>query len=211
MSRQETIVLFTRYPLAGKNKTRLIPALGPEGATELHRQMTQSIVTTLQACQRANNFELEICYTGGTLELMQTWLSSCHYFSKQVGDNLGSRMCSALITRHRQGKSVCLMGTDCPDISCRIIEEAFSALAICDLVLGPSHDGGYYLIGCSPSINEEIIPALFSGISWGGPDVLATTQKKIALAGKTCHLLPILHDIDTPEDLQYLGHYSNTQ
>jgi hypothetical protein len=103
------------------------------------------------------------------------------------------------------------MGTDCPDISCAIIEEALSALATNDLVLGPSYDGGYYLIGCSPLLNEDIIPTFFSGISWGGPDVLATTQKKITLAGKTCHLLPTLHDIDTPEDLQYLGYYPNAQ
>ena len=211
MSRQETLVLFTRYPIVGKNKTRLIPALGPEGATELHRQMTQSIVTRLQACQRINRFDLAICYTGGTLELMQAWLSSCDCFSRQVGDDLGSRMRSALINHHRQGRPVCLMGTDCPDISCSIIEEAFSALATCDLVLGPSYDGGYYLIGCNPLLNKDVISALFSGISWGGPDVLATTQKKIALAGKTCHLLPILHDIDTPEDLQHLGYYPSTQ
>lgn len=208
---QETLVLFTRYPVPGESKTRLIPALGNDGAAEIHRLMTQTILSKLQNGGTNSLCTLEVCYTGGTLELMQTWLGTSISLTRQIEGDLGCRMGATLTAHHRQGRAVCIIGSDCPSITSTIIDEAFTSLTKCDLVIGPCHDGGYYLIGCNPALAGNVIPALFSEIKWGGPQVLNDTIKNIAAAGKSCHLLPTLHDIDTPEDLRHFDYHPSPE
>ncbi len=208
MTKQQTILFFTRYPLPGASKTRLIPALGSRGAADIHRQMTQLMLGTLLTC---GNYHLKICYAGGTLPLMRDWLGDELSYSRQTSGDLGERMREALISQHQQNRPVCLVGSDCPHLSCDIITEAFSALFQHDLVIGPSYDGGYYLIGCSPALDSRFIPTLFKDITWGDECVLDQTIQIINRAGKSLHLLPRLHDIDTPEDLRYFSYHPGTE
>jgi len=208
MTKQQTVALFTRYPVPGASKTRLIPALGPEGAASLQRRMTETAVATVRGCA---GWQLQICYTDATLTEMQSWLGPDLEYRRQADGDLGQRMAAVLIALHRQGRPVCLIGSDCPDLTTVILEEAFSALERNDFVLGPSHDGGYYLVGCRPACDQTLLPRLFEDITWGRDDVLARTLDRIRTFGATAHLLPRLHDIDTPEDLRYLGHHPDAQ
>lgn len=96
-----------------------------------------------------------------------------------------------------------LIGSDCPEITVEIILQAFQALENYDAVIGPSTDGGYYLIGlCHPRAE------LFQGIDWGTEVVFHQTIKKMQALQLSCHILPALRDIDVPEDLHVLLPYT---
>ncbi len=196
MSR-ECLIVFTRYPEPGKTKTRLIPALGAEGAANLHRQMTEQTLAQVKKLQDEHPLGVEVHFTGGNQQLMQSWLGAdvvCRYQSE--GD-LGFRMASAFQTAFSSGKlSVAIIGTDCPSLSAKIIAQAFGALTNHDLVLGPAEDGGYYLIGL-----RQLIPELFTGITWGTSEVLQNTVDVAQKLDLEISYLPILADIDRPEDL----------
>ncbi len=208
MTTQQTILFFTRYPLPGATKTRLIPALGADGAAAIQRTMTRVILDTLRSCGR---YRLEICYAGSTRASIAQWLGDELCYARQGDGDLGERMREALFRHHHKKRPVCLVGSDCPHLSCTIISEAFSALTLSDLVIGPSYDGGYYLIGCSPALESSFLPALFRDIDWGKACVLEQTIAIINQAGKSLHLLPRLHDIDTPEDLRYFSYHPDPQ
>jgi len=208
MTTQQTILFFTRYPRPGESKTRLISALGARGAAKIQRYMTRLILDTLLCC---GNCRLEICYDGATQAEMMDWLGHELSYIRQSDGNLGERMREAITRQHRKRRPVCLLGSDCPDLSCAIINEAFSALFRHELVIGPSYDGGYYLIGCSPVLDSGLIADLFTDIDWGEEHVLEQTIKIISQAGKSLHLLPTLHDIDTPEDLRYFSYRPDSE
>jgi rSAM/selenodomain-associated transferase 1 len=89
-----------------------------------------------------------------------------------------------------------IIGTDCPDVNQNFIEEAFGALNSQDVVLGPARDGGYYLIGLSQSF-----PMLFNHIDWGSDRVLTQTKKIIKQENLSVYDLPVLTDVDRPDDL----------
>ena len=190
------VILFGRYPVPGRTKTRLIPALGPVGAAELQRRLTQkSLYTILQTHLPASS--VEFCYTGGTPHQVKRWLG-CHGigFSRQTGDDLGSRMANALRAAFRRGdRFVVLAGTDIPAMTADHIRTAFRALQHHDMVLGPSRDGGYWLIGMCRPLD------IFRDIPWGDADVLARTLAHAARQDLTVHQLEPLDDIDTEADL----------
>lgn len=194
---QECLIVFTRYPEPGKTKTRLIPALGAEGAAAFHRQMTEYTLAQVRELQREHTLSVEVHFAGGNQQLMQGWLGSDVIYRPQPEGDLGFRMASAFQTAFKSGKSgVVIIGTDCPSLSAKIIAQAFSVLVNNDLVLGPAQDGGYYLIGLC-----QLIPELFTGVTWGTSEVL---QKTVDIAQKltlSINYLPVLADVDRPEDL----------
>jgi rSAM/selenodomain-associated transferase 2/rSAM/selenodomain-associated transferase 1 len=190
------LILFGRYPVPGRTKTRLIPALGPVGAADLQRRLTQkSLNTILQTHLPASS--VEFCYTGGTSHQVRRWLGRRGIgISRQTGEDLGSRMANALGAAFRRGyRPVVLVGTDIPSMTAGHIQNAFQALRRHDIVLGPSRDGGYWLIGMGRPLD------LFRDIPWGGADVLARTLAQAAGQGLTVHQLEPLNDIDTETDL----------
>ncbi|BAS57439.1 conserved hypothetical protein [Leptolyngbya boryana IAM M-101] len=193
---QEQLIVFTRYPEAGKAKTRLIPALGEVGAAELHRQMTER---TIEKC-RSLTCQLCIHFTGGTLEQMQDWLGyDLCYYPQHSGD-LGDRLTHAFQTAFDQGaKSAIAIGTDCPNLTSEILALAFSNLKTHPITIGGATDGGYYLIGCN-----RFVPDVFQNIQWSTDIVFQQTIEIVKRLGLSIAELPILHDIDRPEDLQYL-------
>lgn len=196
MSR-ECLIVFTRYPEPGKTKTRLIPVLGAEGAATLHRQMTEHTLAQVRELQSEHPLSVEVHFAGGNQQLMQDWLGSDVVLQPQPEGDLGLRMASAFQTALESGKSgVAIIGTDCPALTAKIMAQAFGALTQHDLVLGPAQDGGYYLIGL-----RRLIPELFAGISWGTSEV---RQKTVDIAQKLdlkISYLPLLADVDRPEDL----------
>jgi uncharacterized protein len=190
------LILFGRYPVPGRTKTRLIPALGPAGAADFQRRLTQeSLATILQTGLPPSS--VAFCYTGGTLCQVKRWLGRHGIgFSRQTGGDLGSRMANAIGAALDQGeRSVVLVGTDIPAMTAEHIQTAFAALRSHDVVLGPSRDGGYWLIGMRRQAD------LFRGIPWGSTDVLARTLAQAMRQGLTVCQLEPLDDIDTPADL----------
>ncbi len=199
-SSRERVVVFTRYPEAGKTKTRLIPRLGPEGAASLQRAMTEHVIQQVRELRKDRTISVEVRYKGGNLELMSRWLGLDMLYRKQSGQDLGARMLTAFQEAFDQGEeSVLLIGTDCPDITGEILEKGFQELLKSDLVFGPAADGGYYLVGMKRSY-----PLLFSGILWGTASVLDQTVEKAGIQRLSVAFVARLQDVDRPEDLDVL-------
>jgi len=199
-----TLILFTRYPEPGATKTRLIPALGPQGAASLQRWMSERTLGLAQAfCQR-QGIPLEVHFEGGGEEAMREWLGP-QTFTPQVGSTVGERMDHSFALAFSAGvKRAVIIGSDCPGLTVEILEQAFASLTGCDLVLGPARDGGYYLIGLT-----KPRPFLFTDIPWGTAAVLHQTLDRAR--SLTISQLPPLHDIDRPEDLAHLDYHPHPQ
>lgn len=210
-SSTDTILLFTRYPHPGKCKTRLIPEYSAKTAAEIHRQLvSQSHKTISNYLAQHKHTAYHIYYTGASAKEMRQWLGK-QSFSKQQGENLGDRMAGALSSTLQQKERCLLMGSDCPSITPELLQNAFTALQKKDIVLGPAYDGGYYLVGMNKTVSPKLIERLFSDIPWGSETVLATTIDRIKELQLAFQLLPKLHDIDTPDDLQYFNHHSHAE
>ncbi len=193
----ECLIIFTRYPEPGKTKTRLIPALGAEGAATLQRQMTEHTLAQVKELQAKRLVSVEVYFVGGNQQLMQSWLGTSVIYRQQGDGDLGRRMAIAFQTALEAGKQrVVVIGTDCPDLKAEVMVKAFHALEQHDLVLGPAQDGGYYLIGLC-----RLIPELFTGISWSTAEVLQQTMSIAQRLELAVAYLPRLSDVDRPEDL----------
>ncbi len=201
----DKLIIFTRYPEAGKTKTRLIPALGPDGAADLQRLMTEYTLKQAKALLDffPENLDIEIRFAGGDEAKMQGWLGGGNkitYRPQSEGD-LGVRMLAAFTDAFNIGmERVIIIGIDCPDLDAAILKQAFEQLQSHDLILGQAADGGYYLIGL-----RRLIPELFTGIDWGSDRVLSQTLTIAKNLGFPWQLLPELADIDRPEDLHILA------
>lgn len=190
------LILFGRYPVPGKTKTRLISALGALGAAELQRRLTEKSLETMLTPGRCPA-PVEFCHTGATHARVRRWLGPQPVrLSRQKGRNLGERMRLAIYGAMDQGcRQVVLMGTDIPQLTPDHLEAAFDALARTDMVLGPSRDGGYWMVGLRRKAD------IFQGIEWGGPRVLDQTMALARKLGLTVSCLPALDDMDTKADL----------
>jgi uncharacterized protein len=193
------LMLFTRYPVAGQTKTRLIPHLGPEGAAALQRRMTEHILNQITAAARQLPLVLEVHFSGGSLAQMQDWLGDrpTVTYHSQAGGNLGDRLIAAFCQSFEAGRRGAIaIGSDCPALGLDHLSAAVEALKHVDVVIGPATDGGYYLIGLSQPQS-----ALFQTIDWGTDRVLTQTLAAAADQGLSVELLTPLTDIDLPEDL----------
>jgi len=201
----DRLIIFTRYPEPGKTKTRLIPALGPEGAAELQRNLTEHAVATAVDRPRrgvSTRPSLEVRFAGATRRAMENWLGSILTYRPQGEGDLGGRMARAFRETFHSGiDHAVLMGIDCPELTAGILLAAFDALKQHDIVLGPATDGGYYLIGLRRKAMNRAIPAIFKGIEWGTGDVFEKTLKIVRSQGLRLYRLAPLEDIDRPEDL----------
>lgn len=188
---KQQLIIFTRFPEAGTTKTRLIPHLGADGAAQLQKEMTE--YTVKQA--RRTGARIEIRYTGGTQKQMRTWLGDDLHYTEQGEGDLGERMKRTFSTHFSAGAhQVIIVGSDCPSNGWKNIKDAFQSLETSDGVVGPASDGGYYLIGLCNSA-----PHLFDGVEWGGNQVFEQTMN--AATGLSIDQLPVLHDVDLPEDI----------
>ena len=196
-SSRDRLIIFGRYPVPGRTKTRLIPALGPEGAADLQRRLTENILETVRRFARPREIGVEICFEGDSKQKMRQWLGSGEVLSRQVSGNLGERMQAAFLGAFQRGADrVVLLGTDIPQIRTDHLEQAFDALAENDLVIGPSTDGGYWLIGLNHPVD------LFEGIKWSTDAVFGQTLALAKEQGLRVKTLTPLTDIDTAEDLK---------
>ena len=213
-----TLLIFSRYPQSGQTKTRLIPALGANGAAQLHQRMAERMLRAAQGLQQRmrpefpESLDIQVWFTGGTIAQMQTWLGSDYRYGEQQGQTLGDRLQYALAEAFGVGHGVdpdlttspmvipvVIIGTDCPQITIELLYQVFQLLHTQDLVLGPAADGGYYLIGL-----KRFLPRIFQDISWSTDRVLAETLTIAQALQLSVALLETLPDIDRPEDLVHL-------
>ena len=189
----ERLIIFTRFPQPGKTKTRLIPILGKKGAADLQRQMTEHIISTVGVASKRAGLTVGVCYEGGDAGLMREWLGPQFIYRPQGSGNLGQRINKAFKEAFEaEIEAVVIVGSDIPEISADIIQRAFRALRNNDLVFGPAHDGGYYLIGMQRAAAFRANPLLFRRIKWGSDEVLAQTLDTAGALGLSFVLLEFL-------------------
>lgn len=188
------ILLFAKAPTPGTVKTRLIADIGEHAATELHKEL---VLNALNSITEAALSPVELWCAP---DIQHPFFTECQRrFSVplhcQQGASLGARMHHAL-SQHC-GTPTLLMGSDIPSIDAGYLKWGIEAL-LCgeSWVIGPAEDGGYVLIGCCNSDER-----LFSGVTWGGDQVLAQTMKKAEQCGVSPLLLEPLWDLDNVVDL----------
>ncbi len=189
-------MLFAKAPVAGKAKTRLIPALGAEGAAELQACLTRATVERLVA---AGLSPLTLCTAPDTEHPLFQRLRAARglTLSKQCDGDLGQRMLQACV--QSDARASVLLGTDCPGLDARRLRQALALLRQNDAVMIPAEDGGYVLLGV-----KRAEPSLFNDMPWGGPEVAALTRRRMRRLGWRWAELPPLRDLDRPEDLRAL-------
>ena len=194
------LIVMTRIPEAGRVKTRLIPALGPEGAAALHAALLRRTLHIANLHSRQSDVDLEVRFTGGTTTSNDRFpLERVGNWREQENADLGGRMHRAIETAFGEGaRHVLVIGTDCPDLSPEVLNDAWSQLERQDVILGPAADGGYYLIGMNRPDAR-----LFLGIDWGTERVLSQTRDRCRDLGVSVGLLPSLTDIDEAENLVF--------
>lgn len=193
------ILLFVKYPDKGKVKLRLSADLNEQIVQDLYQRFVQDTVTTVEKIDA----QLLICFLPvDAQKKFKTWLGSRFIFVPQHGADLGERMKNCFTYAFTKGfRRAILIGSDSPDLPLKFLQKAFTDLETHDMVLGPSSDGGYYLIGFQDSCFE---PSLFDDIPWGTASVLAETLQKIHRTKHHLSLLPVWSDVDTLTDLKNL-------
>jgi len=197
MTKKEGVLcVFTKAPVPGQVKTRLIPTLGEARATELYQTLlTRTLKTACSSdidqvrlyctpttdhpelIEYANKFDIELCL--------------------QQGEDLGARMCKALEDGLEEFDYALVLGCDCPWLKTEDLNLAYNNLSTKkEVVLGPAEDGGYYLLGLRSPKNF-----LFENMPWGGPDILQQTRKRLREAAINWFEIAEYPDLDVPEDL----------
>ena len=187
------IVIFAKAPLPGRVKTRLIPALGAEGAALLARRMLRD---TLREAVKVNVAEIELCTDPEPCHADWRDLLPPAAAAAQGGGDLGERLARAAERVTAEGSKVVFIGTDCPAMNERRLRDACRELEGHDAVINPTFDGGYALLGL-----QRFHPSLFSDIEWSTGSVGRTTIGRIGALGWSLHLGATLQDIDQPADL----------
>ncbi len=191
------LIVFAREPLPGTVKTRLAAALGDQAATKLYETMLHDV---LKAVRRLSEIDT-VVYWACEEESLPLLSDRYHCRSRRQGrGDLGQRMQSAFEEMFAAGSDICcIIGSDAPDLPLSFVQEACRLLetAQTDVVLGPSRDGGYYLLGM-----RKVWPQLFSNIPWSSSTVLEQSLAAARDSGLTAALLPEWQDIDTLEDLR---------
>jgi len=185
------LLIFIKNPVLGAVKTRLARTLGDAEALRIYHILLEK---TRQAALETRA-ERRLFYSE-RIETGDVWAESAFQKFVQHGNDLGARMADAFRQTFADGaERVLIIGSDCPELNSTLLNEAFFQLEHCDFVLGPTPDGGYYLLGM-----RRFEPSVFENIAWSTETVRAATLEKIHALGKTCALLPELSDVDTEAD-----------
>jgi len=190
------VLFFIKNPEKGKVKTRLASAIGDKMAVKLYKRFLLEMLSTLNR----GTFLFYVCFhPEDSLNDLKNWLGEDYLYTPQIGENLAEKMKNAFIEAFSMSfKRVLLIGSDIPDLPLEFIDEALKSLDEKDVVIGPSVDGGYYLIGFK---DKTFLPRAFEKIPWGTERVFDETMKVLANQKLTVHTLHPLRDIDTVEDL----------
>jgi rSAM/selenodomain-associated transferase 1 len=194
--KDNAVILFARDPVLGQVKTRLSSSLDDETILRLY---TCFIEDSLEKIRLVDNVD---CFVGISPSCLSGFFngmegSNTRLFIQQ-GKNLGAKMRQAFVDRFADGyEKVVIIGSDSPSLPVSYINQAL--ISNKDLMLGPSTDGGYYLIAMTGKVSE-----VFGGIAWGTDQVLDETLSCVKKTGVSLEVLPVWYDVDLPEDLKFL-------
>lgn len=198
MPRDSALVVFAKPPVPGRVKSRLLGALSPSQAADVHRaclQDTLALLAAVPACSRwlmvaGSNQEAHVL--AHEMGLGVGW-----HLGAQFGRNLGARLEHAMGRLFATGtRRVVVVGTDAPWIGPQRLHQALRWLQADDVVIGPAVDGGYYLVGARRPVGE-----IFRGVPWGRSQVMAATRRALEKSRIHFRLLRSDFDLDRPADL----------
>ncbi len=193
---KKNVIFFVKYPEKNKIKTRLAKTLKKNFVIELYKCFVLDELETLEKLG-ANIFIF--FQPDVSREKMQSWIGVSHPLSEQKGNDLGERMYNAFALMFENGHKECvIIGSDIPDLPAHICDQAFDILKETDMVIGPSQDGGYYLLGLHETSFNKL---LFQDISWSSEKVFSQTLKKAQLLNYKVRQLPTWEDVDFLENL----------
>ena len=198
--RREALIVFARFPEPGRTKTRLIPLVGPERAVEAYRRVAEETARQVRRLERPGLERIVWIEPGSRMPEASRWLGPSFRYRPQPAGDLGVRLSAAFGEAFREGdEHVVAIGTDCPGLGAPLLDRAFDVVASGKAVLGPSEDGGYYLIGLPrPS------PNVFREIPWSTSEVFRVTRGRLEGDGAEVAILETLRDLDTPDDFTAL-------
>lgn len=190
-------IQFAREPVPGEVKTRLLPALSPREACQIHIDLLRH---TSRVLVGAGLGEVQLAVAGDTAHpvFRDCLADGVATVVPQAGEDLGSRMLAALRAGLATHRRVVLVGSDCPQLDAHYLAGALAALARHDVVLGPALDGGYVLIGV-----RRVESGWFDGVDWGTHAVYRQTAARLDASGARWLALAALADVDRPEDLPH--------
>lgn len=199
MSVNSLILLFVKLPERGRIKTRLAADIGNETTLAIYKLFVADILGTFER----GDIPFRICFSPpNAAAAMEDWLGKSLEYRAQTGEDLGERMENAFVQSFKEKfEKVLIIGSDIPDLTNEVIDEAFTSLEVNDVVIGPAYDGGYYLIGFR---KDRFLPRVFYGISWSTGFVFRETMEALSKSGRSVHILPERRDIDTIADLESL-------
>jgi len=196
MTDQRTLIIFARLPRPGEVKTRLGNTIGMTKAAAIYEELARHVFDVGNVAATTGISVLLFFDPIGSESAMRQWVGNPFEFHRQEGGNLGLRMANAFRNAFARGADrVVIVGTDVPDLTVEHLSRAFAELSRHDMAIGPSTDGGYYLLGmCSP------LKEVFDGIPWGTDQVYEATVRRAEELALTSAILDMLTDIDTEED-----------
>ena len=222
---ENALIIFIKNPQLGKVKTRLAKTVGDEKALEIYLELSkitrENCEMSLRGTQqlRGQSAIQPYVFYSDFINKKDEWSNDIFEKAVQSGDDLGDRMSNAFTFILQNHAKACIIGSDCPTLSVEILEAAFEALNNHDFVVGPSTDGGYYLLGMNintppqysgfrDTLPKSEIPIpkstppqyLFENMDWSTENVLPETLKRIKAQHKTVALLPELTDVDEEKD-----------
>ena len=190
------LAVFLRAPRLGTVKTRLAAEIGERQALRLYRVLAHRTFAEV----RLADLEATVWFTPTDAATeMRRWLGEGWDLRPQASGDLGTRLAAAAHAVP-PGRGWLAIGADCPRLDAALLREAATVVARNEIVLGPSRDGGYYLLG-----GPTPLPDLFSGMPWSSSRVLGETRARLAHAKVLWHELVTLRDVDTAEDARAEG------
>lgn len=186
------LIVFVKNPKQGEVKTRLAASIGDKEALDVHLKLveyTRSVTRFVEA-------QPHVFYSN-YIQDDDEWVPTDYEKHLQHGDDLGQCMRNAFEKLFDLGyEKLIIIGSDCPELTSDVVNDAFRQLDNCDVVIGPSRDGGYYLLGM-----KELIPELFENKDWGSETVFDQTLQDLQNRKLIWHEMPIFRDVDTEDDL----------
>lgn len=186
------LIIFVKNPELGKAKTRLAQTIGKEKALAIYRMLLERTKDV--------TFDLEVgiqVHYNQFIDRNDLWDDGRYIKKKQIEGDLGQKMQFAFEEAFSAGyEKICIIGSDCYDLNKKHLEEAFLNLETSEFVLGPSFDGGYYLMGM-----RALLTSVFSNKQWSTNSVFNDTLKDIKKGDKSYTLLSKLSDVDVEADL----------
>lgn len=197
---KNALLIFIKNPVKGRVKTRLARAVGDEKALEVYLELSK---ITRKYAEMLQDVQCYVFYSD-YIDFTDDWPES-HFIKRiQTGRDLGERMFHAFESVLKHHQRVCIIGSDCPTLTNEVLQQAFETLQTHDFVIGPSTDGGYYLLGMSdtaPAGSENhAVAYLFEEMPWSTARVFSETRERILQHEKTLAVLPELTDIDEEAD-----------